>query len=140
MEQARTQHFRYASFSLFYLRREREDEIYPYGRCASWSAACDAGPLYSGQRGSELWDTFEHVLHVCEKEENRSAADSGDLFHRQPLIRELKELDYLFAGTVSYKGGDDSRESRLYQEGFQLSRIQMERQCVSSFRERAGVY
>lgn len=58
----------------------------------------DAGPLYSGQRGSELWDTFEHVLHVCEKEKTDLLLIAGDLFHRQPLIRELKELDYLFAG------------------------------------------
>ena len=29
----------------------------------------DAGPLYSENRGRELWDTFEYVLGVCEDDE-----------------------------------------------------------------------
>ena len=28
----------------------------------------DAGPLYSENRPQELWDTFEHVIRVCEEE------------------------------------------------------------------------
>lgn len=63
----------------------------------------DAGPLYSGQRGRELWDTFERVLHVCEKEKIDLLLIAGDLFHRQPLVRELKELDYLFSGLTHTK-------------------------------------
>ena len=63
----------------------------------------DAGPLYSRQRGRELWDTFEHVLHVCEEEKTDLLLIAGDLFHRQPLVRELKELDYLFSGLTHTK-------------------------------------
>ena len=57
----------------------------------------DAGPLYSEGRARELWETFEHVLGVCEEEQTDLLLIAGDLFHRQPLVRELKEADYLFS-------------------------------------------
>ena len=57
----------------------------------------DAGPLYSEGRARELWETFEHVLGVCEEERTDLLLIAGDLFHRQPLVRELKEADYLFS-------------------------------------------
>ena len=57
----------------------------------------DAGPLYSEERPRELWETFEHVIRTCEKEQTDLLLIAGDLFHRQPLIRELKEADYLFS-------------------------------------------
>lgn len=53
----------------------------------------DAGP----QRAGELWDTFERVLQICEEEQTDLLLIAGDLFHRQPLQRELKEVDYLFS-------------------------------------------
>ena len=56
----------------------------------------DAGEAYSRQRPRELWDTLEHVINICEKEQTDLLLIAGDLFHRQPLMRELKELDYLF--------------------------------------------
>src|SRR5699024_9301371 len=57
----------------------------------------DAGPLYSENRPQELWDTFEHVIRVCEEERTDLLLIAGDLFHRQPLLRELEEADYLFS-------------------------------------------
>ena len=57
----------------------------------------DAGPLYSRERGREIWDTFERVVRVCEEEKTDLLLIAGDLFHRQPLVRELKEVDYLFS-------------------------------------------
>lgn len=57
----------------------------------------DAGSAYSEERGRELWDTFEHVLNICREEEVDLLLIAGDLFHRQPLLRELKEVDYLFS-------------------------------------------
>lgn len=56
-------------------------------------AAPDAGP----QRAGELWDTFERVIQICEKEQTDLLLIAGDLFHRQPMLRELKEVDYLFS-------------------------------------------
>lgn len=64
---------------------------------AHLGAQPDAGPLYSRRRPRELWETFEHVIHVCEEEQTDLLLIAGDLFHRQPLVRELKEVDYLFS-------------------------------------------
>ena len=47
-------------------------------------------------RGKEIWSTLERVLQVCEREEVELLLIAGDLFHRQPLLRELKELNYMF--------------------------------------------
>lgn len=58
----------------------------------------DAGPLYSQGRREEIWNTFEHVITVCENEKTDLLLIAGDLFHRQPLVRELKEVNYLFSG------------------------------------------
>lgn len=48
-------------------------------------------------RGKEIWGTIERVIQVCEWEEIDLLLIAGDLFHRQPLLRELKELNYLFS-------------------------------------------
>lgn len=60
-------------------------------------ASPDAGKAYTGVRAQELWDTFEKVLAICEEEKTDLLLIAGDLFHRQPLLRELKEVDYLFS-------------------------------------------
>src|SRR5699024_1149760 len=57
----------------------------------------DAGKAYSEERAGELWETLERVLKVCEKEQTDLLLIAGDLFHRQPLLRELKEVNYLFS-------------------------------------------
>ena len=57
----------------------------------------DSGPLYSGGRSRELWETFERVIRVCEDEQADLLLIAGDLFHGQPLVRELREVDYLFS-------------------------------------------
>lgn len=36
------------------------------------------------------------MIGLCEKEKTDLLLIAGDLFHRQPLLRELKEVDYLF--------------------------------------------
>ena len=60
--------------------------------------ACpDAGRAYTKNRGKEIWNTFERILQVCEDEKTDLLLIAGDLFHRQPLLRELKEVDYLFS-------------------------------------------
>ena len=49
---------------------------------------------WATDRGTEIWDSFYKLLDETE----RSGADllliAGDLFHRQPLKREVKELQY----------------------------------------------
>lgn len=60
--------------------------------------ACpDAGKLYTEKRPEEIWNTFERVIGICQEEQTDLLLIAGDLFHRQPLLRELKEADYLFS-------------------------------------------
>lgn len=86
----------------------------------------DAGPLYSGRRAQEIWDTFEKVIRVCETEQTDLLLIAGDLFHRQPLVRELKEVNYLFSGLTHTKvviiaGNHDYIGSSSYYRTFQWS-------------------
>lgn len=60
-------------------------------------AAPESGKLYSEKRPKEIWDTFKGILEVCEKEQIQLLLIAGDLFHRQPLLKELKEVNYLFS-------------------------------------------
>lgn len=53
--------------------------------------------LGSESRAKELWDGIEQIINLCEWEEIDLLLIAGDLFHRQPLHRELKELNYLFS-------------------------------------------
>lgn len=47
-------------------------------------------------RREEIWDAFKHIIALCEEEKIDLLLLPGDLFHGQPLLREVKEVDYLF--------------------------------------------
>ncbi len=47
-------------------------------------------------RRAELWDAFRDIIEICEQEQVDVLLLPGDLFHGQPLLREVKEVDYLF--------------------------------------------
>ena len=51
----------------------------------------------SKNRGKEIWEALEQVINICEWEEVDLLLIAGDLFHRQPLMRELKEVNFLFS-------------------------------------------
>ena len=55
----------------------------------------DAGAAYTQSREKELWNSFQHVVEVCEEAQVDLLLIAGDLFHRQPLLRELKDVSYL---------------------------------------------
>lgn len=59
-------------------------------------ASPDAGKAYSAGRADEIWDTFSRLIDRVEEEEADLLIIAGDFFHREPLIRELKEVSYLF--------------------------------------------
>lgn len=42
-------------------------------------------------------------MKICEEERTDLLLIAGDLFHRQPLLRELKEVNYMFAGLTHTK-------------------------------------
>lgn len=52
---------------------------------------------WGAQRGHEIWDTFRQVIEQAGKQRTELLLIAGDLFHGQPLLRELKEVQYLFS-------------------------------------------
>jgi len=60
-------------------------------------ASPDSGKSHSQKRAREIWSSFEKLLETCEKERIDLLLIAGDMFHRQPLLRELKEVNYLFS-------------------------------------------
>lgn len=60
-------------------------------------AAPDSGFSWSGERKTEIWESLRSVIQKADREEIDLLLIAGDLFHRQPLMRELKEVNYLFS-------------------------------------------
>ncbi|MBP5331463.1 MAG: DNA repair exonuclease [Lachnospiraceae bacterium] len=58
---------------------------------------------WSKMRGRELWDAFSEVIETCRKEKTDLLLIAGDLFHKQPLVRELKEAAGLLAAIPGTK-------------------------------------
>ena len=49
----------------------------------------DAGKSWSEKRAADIWTTFTEVFAVAKKIKVDMVLIAGDLFHRQPLIREI---------------------------------------------------
>ncbi len=60
-------------------------------------ASPDAGKAYSKNRPKELWESFKKIIEICETDQIDFLLIAGDLFHRQPLRKDLKEVNYLFS-------------------------------------------
>lgn len=56
----------------------------------------ESGTALGTLRKQEIWDAFADLINHCEKEKTDLLLIAGDLFHGQPLLREVKEVDYLF--------------------------------------------
>ena len=56
----------------------------------------DVGHEWSKKRARDIWDSFGEVVLEAGRQKVDFLFISGDLFHRQPLKRELKEVNYLF--------------------------------------------
>ena len=54
-------------------------------------------------RKAEIWEAFRRVLTVCEKEQVDLLLLPGDLFHGQPLLRDVKEVSYLLGQLTKTK-------------------------------------
>ncbi|WP_138303394.1 metallophosphoesterase family protein [Faecalicatena contorta] len=86
----------------------------------------EAGKAYSGERRGEIWESFRRLIRVCKNEAPDLLLVAGDLFHRQPLLRELKEVDGLFASlertqVVLIAGNHDYMRRDSYYRTFQWS-------------------
>ncbi len=78
----------------------------------------------SFNRKQEVWDTFEAVVQICEEKQVDLLLLSGDLFHRQPLVGELKEVNRIFAGlshtkVVLIAGNHDYVKANSYYRTFE---------------------
>lgn len=63
----------------------------------------DAGRPWSEKRAHDIWDSLAEVIEVCDRERPELLLIAGDLFHAQPLKKELKEVNRLFAGIPGTK-------------------------------------
>lgn len=57
----------------------------------------DLGCPWSGRRKEEIWESFRKLIETVRNEKPELLLIAGDLFHRQPLQKELKEVNDLFA-------------------------------------------
>lgn len=60
-------------------------------------AVPDRGCPWSREREGEIWETFRRVIATIRKSPVDLLFIAGDLFHRQPLLSELREVNDLFA-------------------------------------------
>ncbi len=62
-----------------------------------WGMSPDNDKPWSRARAQAIKDTFAQVISLAKKRDVDCLFIAGDLFHRQPLLRDLKELNYLFS-------------------------------------------
>ena len=60
-------------------------------------ASPDAGEKWGKNRKQELWDSFEKLMEAVKIQKADLLLIAGDLFHRPPLLRELREVNDCFA-------------------------------------------
>ena len=81
---------------------------------------------WAKNRGDEIWQTFERLIKKIKAQPVDMLIIAGDLFHRQPLLRELKEVDYLFSTIPETKvvlcaGNHDAIKKGSFYDGFKWS-------------------
>lgn len=57
----------------------------------------DTNKPWGEKRERELWETFELVIKEADKRDVDMVLIAGDLFHGQPLLRELKEVNFMLS-------------------------------------------
>jgi len=78
------------------MRRSDTDMKFMHIADVHLGAAPDSDMPFCADRGREIWNTFAAAVGEAEKENADLLLIPGDLFHRQPLVRELREVNYLF--------------------------------------------
>lgn len=78
---------------------------------------------WAQNRGDEIWNALERLIKKIKINPVDMLIISGDLFHRQPLLRELKEVDYLFSTIPETKvvlcaGNHDAIKKGSFYEDF----------------------
>lgn len=62
-----------------------------------WGMNPDSDKPWSRDRAQAIKDTFSDIIRQAKSRDIDCLFIAGDLFHRQPLLRDLKELNYLFS-------------------------------------------
>lgn len=62
-----------------------------------WGMNPDSGQPWSRERAQAIKSTFAEVIQKAKELDVDCILIAGDLFHRQPLARDLKEVNYLFS-------------------------------------------
>jgi len=94
-------------------------------------AVPDSNMPWAKSREKEIWSSFAHIITVCNEEKVDFLFIAGDLFHRQALVRELKEVNYLFSKlettqVVLMAGNHDFIGNRSNYVGFEwVERVHM---------------
>lgn len=86
----------------------------------------DAGMPWSETRSRDIWNSFRFVIEQARKQQVDLLLIAGDLFHRQPLKRELKEIAAWFAEipdteVVFIAGNHDYLHPKSYYHSFDWS-------------------
>lgn len=63
----------------------------------------ESGTALGPVRREEIRLAFQHIINVCEEKKIDLLLLPGDLFHGQPLLREVKEVDVLFRSLTHTK-------------------------------------
>lgn len=63
----------------------------------------ESGTELGRLRRGEIWDAFRHIIELCQEKYIDLLLLPGDLFHGQPLLREVKEVDALFRSLTHTK-------------------------------------
>lgn len=94
-------------------------------------AVPDSNMPWAKERHDDIWKGFRNIIALCNEEKVDLLLIAGDLFHKQPLIRELKEVNYLFstletARIVIMAGNHDYIGARSNYPGFSwVDRVHM---------------
>lgn len=86
-------------------------------------AVPDSNMPWGAQREKEIWSSFQDIVKICNEEKADLLLIAGDMFHRQPLVRELKEVNYILsrletAKAVIMAGNHDYIGARSYYQDF----------------------
>lgn len=110
----------------------------------------DAGSAYTPDRAREIWTSLEKTAELCKKRKADLLLIAGDLFHRQPLLRELKEVNACLGKLPSTQvvliiGNHDYLKPDSYYRTFRWAEnihplLDSEIQCVEFPKIAAAVY
>jgi DNA repair exonuclease SbcCD nuclease subunit len=86
-------------------------------------AVPDSNRPWGSLREKEIWTSFQNIVNVCNREKVDLLLIAGDFFHKQPLVRELKEANYILskletAKAVLMAGNHDYIAARSYYQDF----------------------